>query len=152
MRLMTCINFLLQIYLLGICELVSLGVAVWTVVALITTIVLQPFRLFSRIQTFRQQLINLLAPALRLQLSLIYAELPTESFDITALVLVLLASPLISLGVGIAALIALVFWLYAGILGDPNGSDRPQGHNDGRTFVLAIRNWWKGYLMRSIHS
>ena len=120
-------------------------------VALITTIFMQPIRLFSRRQTFRQQLINLLAPALSLQLSFIYAELSTESFDVTVLVLVHLLSPLISIGVGIAALIALVFWFYAAILGDPNGSDRPHGYNDGRTFVLAIRNWWKGWLMRSIH-
>jgi hypothetical protein len=112
---------------------------------------MQPIRLFSRRQTFRQQLINLLAPALSLQLSFIYAELSTESFDVTVLVLVHLLSPLISIGVGIAALIALVFWFYAAILGDPNGSDRPHGYNDGRTFVLAIRNWWKGWLMRSIH-
>lgn len=140
------------IYLLGICEIVSLSVAVWTVVALIVTILLQPVRLFSRRQAFRQQLVNLLAPALRLQLSLIYAELPTESFDVTLLVLTHLLSPLVSIGVGIAALIALVFWFYAGILGDPNGSDRPQGYNDGRAFVLAIRNWWKGWLMRSIPS
>jgi hypothetical protein len=129
-----------------------LSVALWTVVALITTIVLQPLRLFNRKQTFRQQLINFLAPSLRLQLSLIYAEPPTESFDVTILVLILLLSPLISIGIGIAALIALVFWLYAGILGDPNGLDVVQGSNDGRTFVLAIRNWWKGYLMKSIHS
>lgn len=75
-----------------------------------------------------------------------------ESFDVTILVLVHLLSPLVSIGVSVAAIVAAAFWFYVTILGDPNDSDRPEGYSDGKTSVLAIRNWWKSWLTRSIHS
>jgi len=100
--------------------------------------------------TFRQQMISYLAPTLRAQLLLIYAHPPMESFNVLILVLISLFSPIISIGVAVASWTAAVFWFYAAVLGDPSGTDRPEGHNDGRASVLAVRNWWMHYLVRSV--
>lgn len=73
-----------------------------------------------------------------------------ESFNVLILVLISLFSPIISIGVAVASWTAAVFWFYAAVLGDPSGTDRPEGHNDGRASVLAVRNWWMHYLVRSV--
>jgi len=100
--------------------------------------------------TFRQQMISYLAPTLRAQLLLIYAHPPMESFNVLILVLISLFSPIISIGVAVASWTAAVFWFYAAVIGDPSGTDRPEGYNDGRASVLAVRNWWMHYLVRSV--
>jgi hypothetical protein len=73
-----------------------------------------------------------------------------ESFNVLLLVLINLLSPLISIGVAIGAWTAAVFWFYAALIGDPSGTDRPEGYNDGKASVLAVRLWWMHWLTRSI--
>ena len=64
------------------------------------------------------------------------------------LVLVSLGSPLYSIGIAIAAWVAAAFWAYAGILGDPDGSE--QHDDDGREAVLRVRRWWQRWLEKGM--
>lgn len=66
------------------------------------------------------------------------------------LILVNLLSPLISMGVAGAAWVAAAFWFFNAILGDPDGSDKPKGYNDGRASVLGLRSWWETWLRRPL--
>ena len=143
-------NTVMQIYLSGIVGLVSLAIALWTWFALIIVTILQPLRLFKEQPTYRKQLISFLSPALTLQLLLIYSSKRSDAHNAKMLVLVHLLSPLISIGVAIAAWTAAVFWLYAAIIGDPSGSGRPERHNDGRASVLGVRAWWEHWLTRAL--
>jgi hypothetical protein len=63
------------------------------------------------------------------------------------LVLVHLLSPFISFGVAVAAWVAAIFWFYAAILGDPDGTN---GKDDGRAAVLGVRAWWERWLKRAL--
>jgi hypothetical protein len=64
-------------------------------------------------------------------------------------------SPLVSGGVALSAWTAAVFWCYAAVLGDPEGSDAPgdelgKEYNDGKTSVLVVRAWWKRWLTKAL--
>lgn len=63
------------------------------------------------------------------------------------LVLIQLISPLISIGVAVAAWISAAFWVFTFIMGNPDGTER---RDDGRDTVLAVRNWWERCLLTSL--
>jgi hypothetical protein len=71
-----------------------------------------------------------------------------QDYNVPMLILVLLLSPLVSVGVGIAAWVSGAFWFFNAILGDPAGGD--EGRNDGRASVLGVRRWWEKWLVRSL--
>jgi hypothetical protein len=139
-----------KVYLQGFAGFVSLVIALWTLFSLVAVTVLQPFRLCKRKASFRDDIISFLAPALKVQLSFIYSSRRSNTYNAVLIVFIHLLSPLVSIGVAIAALIAAVFWFYAAILGDPNGSDKPEGYNDGKASVLAVRAWWESWLTRAL--
>jgi hypothetical protein len=123
------------------------------------SLLLAPFHLISAAKkSFRSQLIDLLAPPLRLQLYFIYSSVLSDeygSYSTPLLIVVNLFSPVVSVGVAISAWIAAVFWCYAVILGDPDGSDQPRGsygkeYNDGKASVLLVRAWWKRWLTKAL--
>jgi len=55
-------------------------------------------------------------------------------------------SPFVSLGVALAEWVAALFWLFAVIIGNPDGTER---RDDGRAFVLAIRDWCETFLLKA---
>jgi hypothetical protein len=125
----------------------------WTLISLIITILSQPVRLCARRITFGQQLSSLLGPALNLQLKAIYTPLPPHAdedgvFHPGMLVFVHLVSPLLSIGVAIAAWVVAAYWLMAGIVGDPAGMDK---RDDGRETVLGLRGWWENLMLKGIN-
>lgn len=68
-------------------------------------------------------------------------------FKTGRLVAVQIVSPFVSIGVALAEWVAALFWLFAIIIGNPDGTER---RDDGRAFVLAIRDWWEIFLLRAV--
>lgn len=95
-------------------------------------------------------IVRSLAPLLKKHLRLIHAEslekLHTLDFSPTKLVLVHAVSPLLSIGVAVSAWVAACFWLFALMMGNPDGTERG---DDGRATVLNLRNWWERFLLSS---
>lgn len=137
----------LLFYLSGPCALLSGAITLWTIVALLVSLVLAPLRLCSTRPPLAEQLKNFLAPALNLQLHLVYSHDSANDYSAPMLVVIHLFSPLVALGVAIAAWTAAAFWFFSSILGDPGGHD---GHNDGKESILGVRNWWERWLSRGL--
>lgn len=71
------------------------------------------------------------------------------SFEFKPFVLVLihLTSPFLSMGVMLASWVSAAFWLFALMLGNPDGTER---RDDGRDAVISVRNWWERYLLHAV--
>lgn len=138
----------LLLYLSGPCALLSFLITLWTMLALFLTLLLSPFRLCSSSRpSFTTQLTAFLARPLNLQLHLIYSYSASTSYSTPLLVVVHLFSPIVAMGVAVAAWTAAFFWFFSAILGDPAGQD---GHNDGKESILGVRNWWERWLNRAL--
>lgn len=93
-------------------------------------------------------MLSSLTSAQRLQLRCIYA--PTANIEgksVASLLLNLVASPFLSMGVALAAWIVAIYWIFAAIVGDPDGTE---GGDDGRATVLGLRGWWESWLLKAI--
>jgi hypothetical protein len=114
-------------------------------------LVLTPFRLCRPCSSFEVSAIRVLAPLLRLHLRLMYAESAHDAHELEfkagRLIAVQLAAPVVSMGVAMAEWIAAPFWIFAIIIGNPDGTER---RDDGRATVLAIRNWWEQCLLKAV--
>jgi hypothetical protein len=79
-----------------------------------------------------------------------YAESAHDAHELEfkagRLIAVQLAAPVVSMGVAMAEWIAAPFWIFAIIMGNPDGTER---RDDGRATVLAIRNWWEQCLLKA---
>ncbi len=64
-----------------------------------------------------------------------------------SLITMYLAAPILSLGVAIAAWVSASFWIFAIVMGNPDGSER---RDDGRATVLGVRNRWERYLLSAV--
>lgn len=140
------------LFLSGPCIVLSFLNAIWTFISLVITSMAQPVRLCARRPNFGQQLGGLLGPALNLQLKSIYTPLPPHADEDTSyrtgmLLAVQLLSPILSLGVMIAAWVVAVFWISSAVVGDPAGTDK---RDDGKETLLALRSWWENWLVRSM--
>lgn len=63
------------------------------------------------------------------------------------LISVLLCSLFLSIGVALTTWVAACFWIFAAMLGNPDGTERK---DDGRAAVLGVRNWWERWLLRAL--
>jgi len=138
------------IYLSTFNPFVSLVILLYTIFALLAIFLLQPFRLCTKSTTLSQQIIGFLSPALKIQLAFVYSAPEGEHYYTPLLVLINLLSPLVSVGVAMAAWVAAAFWFFNAILGDPDGSDKPRGYNDGRASVIGVRKWWERWLVKAL--
>lgn len=57
--------------------------------------------------------------------------------------MVLLLSSLMSFGLLLLAWTAAFFWVFAMMLGNPDGTERK---DDGRAAVLGVTRWWQIWL------
>ncbi|RYN30156.1 hypothetical protein AA0119_g2117 [Alternaria tenuissima] len=137
----------LLFWLCGPCAFLSGAIALWTILALLISIVLAPLRFCTTRPPFSAQITAFLAPALNLQLHLVYSHDSTTDYSAPILVVVHLFSPVVAFGVAIAAWTAAGFWFFSSILGDPGGHD---GHNDGKETIVSVRNWWERWLSRGL--
>lgn len=143
----TLTDFILQFFLSGPCALLSIAITLWTIFALLISLALAPLRFCTTRPPLSEQLKTFLAPALNLQLHLVYSYNSATGYSAPMLVVVLLVSSVVAFGVAIAAWTAAAFWIFTSILGDPGGND---GHNDGKESILGVRNWWERWLSRAL--
>ena len=68
-------------------------------------------------------------------------------FRTGTLILTQLLSPLLSIGVAVAAWVAAAFWLFALMMGNPDGTERT---DDGRAAVLGVKRWWEKFLLHAL--
>lgn len=140
------------LFLSGPCVLLSAINTAWACIAIVITLLTQPIRLCSKRPTFGQQLAGLLGPTLNLQLRCIYTPLPPHanedaSYHTFMLLIVHMLSPFLSFVLMFAAWTLAVYWLSSAVVGDPAGQDK---RDDGKETVLGLRNWWEGWLLRSV--
>jgi len=120
----------------------------WVLIAVIIATILQPLRLCSYRQSFHDELVSLLGPLLNMQLRFIYSTSATsDRYKLPMLLVIHIFSPIISVGVAVAAWTSAFFWFYVAILGDPTKTDR---RSDGKVTVLAVRAWWERWLRRGL--
>jgi hypothetical protein len=129
----------------------SLFSCFFSIFILIGLVILTPVRLCQKESSLSTSLIRTIAPIFRHHLQMMYApsvkNAHTFDFKPATLILVHAASPLLSFGVAFFSWIAAVFWLFAIIMGNPDGTEK---RDDGRATVLMIRNWWEKYLLSAI--
>ncbi|KAL6247969.1 hypothetical protein RBB50_005317 [Rhinocladiella similis] len=125
--------------------------AIYSIFAVFVIIMLLPLRLCRRECSPSITLVRMIGPIFRNYLQMIYAKsldhAHTFEFSPACLVLIHLISPLISLGNAVAAWIVAVFWLFAIIMGNPDGTEK---RDDGRATVLMLRDWWEKCLLYAV--
>ncbi|KZM21411.1 uncharacterized protein EKO05_0006173 [Ascochyta rabiei] len=139
----------LLFYLSAPCALLSIAITFWTVIATLVSLALYPLRFCTSRPSLSAQLTTFLAPALNLQLHLVYSFDASESYSVPMLLVIHLFSPIIAFGIAVAAWTAAGFWFFSSILGDPGGHDGGR-HNDGKDCILGVRNHWERWLLRGL--
>jgi hypothetical protein len=71
----------------------------------------------------------------------------TFEFSPFCLILINVVSPLISFGNAIVAWVMAVFWVFAIVMGNPDGTEK---RDDGRASVLGLRDWWERCLLFAV--
>lgn len=138
------------LFLSGPCVLLSIINAVWTCVAVVITLVTEPVRLCTKQCPFGRRLAGLLAPAIDLQFRGIFTPSPHHANQQAAcrpfqLVVVLLMSPILSIGLMLVSWVVAVYWASSLVVGDPAGLDK---RDDGEDTVLGLRKGWERWLMK----
>jgi len=129
----------------------SLFIAIFTLIAVLFLLLISPVRFCQHSCSISTSTIRTLAPLFRNHLRLISAhsvdEAHTFDFKPVMLVLIHIISPLLSIGVAVAAWTSAAFWLFTLMMGNPDGTERK---DDGRAAVLAVRDWWETLLLNAV--
>jgi hypothetical protein len=137
-----------QLYLSGPCVLVSLLLCVWSLIISFFTVLTYPLRLFSTSrQPLSDELRSLLARSNRLQLRAIYSFNITQGKSVSSLLLVHVLSPFVAMAVSLSAWAVAIYWVFAAMIGDPDGTE---GGDDGRATVLGLRAYWEMWLCKAM--
>ncbi|KAL4760099.1 uncharacterized protein BDW70DRAFT_70595 [Aspergillus foveolatus] len=139
--------------------------SIYTVFGLLFTLFTLPLRLCScvpylRKSSLRAQLCDLLVPQLHIHERLIGLRPPSvyndgeqssvgeigEGYSVGGLIMVLSLSSFMSFGLLLLAWIAAFFWVFAMMLGNPDGTERK---DDGRAAVLGVSRWWQIWLSKA---
>ena len=149
--------------------LTAIATFLYTVFAVIFVLASSPLRIFPisyfRDTSLSNQVRRLLVPAIHLHERLILSAgyslevarrvsdsfqpdpiAPMSAYCPLRLILVLLVAPFLSFSLFIAVWIAAFFWVFAIVVGNPDGTDR---RDDGRAAVLGVNAWWTSWLSRS---
>ncbi|KAJ5081916.1 hypothetical protein NUU61_010180 [Penicillium alfredii] len=149
----------------------SLCASLYTIGAVLFAILVLPARLcalssYLRSISFTGQLCDLLSPALHVHERLVGMRPPAVSnrsastqwirtepdsdlsdpsagYSVGAAISVLVLSPLLSVAILLFAWTAAFFWVFAMVLGNPDGTERK---DDGRAAVLGVCRWWQTWL------
>jgi hypothetical protein len=140
-----------QIWLSMLDPLYCTLAALYTLIILLPLLLLTPLHLCRSACDLSNSIVRFISPILRQHLRLLNAETAESRHDLLfkplSLIVVYLAAPIFSLGVAIAAWVSASFWVFAIIMGNPDGTER---RDDGRATVLAVRNWWERYLLWAV--
>ncbi|KAI4727169.1 hypothetical protein E4T49_05083 [Aureobasidium sp. EXF-10728] len=136
------------LYLSGPCVLVSFLLCIWSLVISFFTVLTYPLRLFSASrQPLSDELRSLLARSNRVQLRAIYSSNVTQGKSVANLLSVHVLSPLVAMAVSLSAWAVAIYWVFAAMIGDPDGTE---GGNDGRATVLGLRTYWEMWLCKAM--
>src|SRR4051812_17170960 len=119
--------------------------AIYTLFVILPLFLISPIRFCRPSCSIGDSAIRLLSPIFQKHLvflcgvSSARAKAHTLEYRAMMLVTVHISSPILSIGVAVAAWIAASFWVFALIMGNPDGTER---RDDGKATVLAVRNWW----------
>ncbi|GAM84627.1 hypothetical protein ANO11243_026240 [Dothideomycetidae sp. 11243] len=126
----------------------SFLLAFWTLIITLLLALLHPIRLiFTRQRVFAEIALSILTPTLNLHLRSVYAS-PADPADLSlwhTLAALVGAAPL-SIGLACWAAILGVYWVFAVIIGNPDGLD---GRSEGREMLLQTRGHWVAWLLVS---
>ncbi|KAL9115238.1 MAG: hypothetical protein Q9227_001032 [Pyrenula ochraceoflavens] len=142
----------LLIWLAFLLPAFSLFCALYTTIALIIILLISPLQLCHLALPIPSNIQRFLSPLWRAHLRYLKStRLPhDDDFEpLTSpalLTLILLISPLLSIGVALAAWVAASFWLFALMMGNPDGTERG---DDGRNTVVLVRDWWEKCLLKA---
>lgn len=67
-------------------------------------------------------------------------------YSVGGLLAVLLLAPFLALALLLLAWIAAFFWVFALLLGNPDGTEKK---DDGRAAVLGVCRWWRIWLAKA---
>ncbi|OJJ76378.1 hypothetical protein ASPBRDRAFT_81032, partial [Aspergillus brasiliensis CBS 101740] len=150
--------------------LFSFCASLYTIFGLLFVLLVSPFRIcacipYFRTTSFRAQLCGLLVPQLHIHERLVCLRQSSsrsssstqpiydpegsfvpeyiDSYSIGGLLVVLILSPFLSIAITLLAWIAAFFWIFAMVLGNPDGTERK---DDGRAAVLGVCRWWQIWL------
>ncbi|KAJ5993915.1 hypothetical protein N7451_009639 [Penicillium sp. IBT 35674x] len=127
---------------------------------------------YLRKTSFRTQLCDLLSPVLHIHERLVCMPPPTSNrssstqwihsdpdseepvpvvdssilYSVGMSIVVLTLSPFFSIAILLFAWTAAAFWVFAMVMGNPDGTERK---DDGRTAVLGVCKWWRTWLGKS---
>ncbi|THC87014.1 hypothetical protein EYZ11_013540 [Aspergillus tanneri] len=154
----------------------SLCASFYTVFGLLFVLFVSPLRLCScipyfRPTSFRAQLCDLLVPQLHIHERLVCLRASSsfrsastqsiynnndadrssgsnscESYSVGGLVAVLILSSFLSVAFLLLVWTAAFFWVFAMVLGNPDGTERK---DDGRAAVLGVCKWWHMWLCKA---
>ncbi|KAI9888261.1 MAG: hypothetical protein M1814_000800 [Vezdaea aestivalis] len=142
--------FPILVYLSFLVPLTATLTTLYTLALLLFTILASPLRLFITLTPFSQSLLSALSPLHRFHTTKIYAPpFPDASLIPARLIIALLLAPLPAFVIMVASWVAASFWMYAAILGDPDGSGKG---NDGARTALIVRGWWAGWWARAVRA
>ncbi|KAJ5753463.1 uncharacterized protein N7511_007616 [Penicillium nucicola] len=140
---------------------------------LVSPLRLCSFSPYFRSTTFGSQLCDLLSPALHIHERLVFMQPPSaanrspstqwiqsdpdsdqpsvlsepsEVYSVGTSIAVLLLSPFFGIVILLFAWTAAFFWVFAMVLGNPDGTERK---DDGRAAVLGVCKWWRTWLCKA---
>ncbi|GAB7352875.1 hypothetical protein MBLNU459_g3472t1 [Dothideomycetes sp. NU459] len=138
------------LFLCGPCAMLSALLCAYAFLATFVLLLVHPVRLFfARGASLNDRLVGTLSSSIRFQLRCIYTSTNSDGHSVSNLLLVHIASPFVSVGVAVAAWTVAIYWVFAAIVGDPDGTE---GGNDGRATVLGLRSWWEGCLEKALRA
>ncbi|KAJ5758618.1 hypothetical protein N7520_005774 [Penicillium odoratum] len=124
---------------------------------------------YLRKTSFRTQLCDLLSPVLHIHERIVCMPPPTSNrssstqwihsdpdseepipvvdssilYSVGMSIVVLTLSPFFSIAILLCAWTAAAFWVFAMVMGNPDGTER---NDDGRAAVLGVCKWWRTWL------
>jgi hypothetical protein len=124
----------------------SLFTSIYTLITLLALTLALPVRLLLHCRSFAATATSLLYPPLRWQHRLIYSTYPDPSDKVALpmLTLVHVTSPLISLGLALAAWVVACFWCLSAMV-----AETEKGGDDGKETADLLLFWWEMWLVRS---
>lgn len=129
----------------------SLFSCLFSIISLFILVAISPIRLCQREWSFSTCLIRTICPIYRKHLQLIYGASVdnAHNFEFSPLRLILIhaLAPLLSICMAFFSWIAAVFWIFALMMGNPDGTEK---RDDGRATVLMARNKWEKFLLLAL--
>lgn len=137
------------LFLIFLLPPVAFVLSIWTCVITLLLVLLHPVRLiFTRKRSFSEIVLSLLVSTINFHLRCVSAPpLAAENLVLGRTILSLVAGAFLSMGIAGWSAVLGVYWVFALIIGNPDGLD---GRSEGREMALATRAKWIKWLHLSL--